>query len=527
MSNVTDAWLQSNTVRRCVLITAGYYDVGSTTEKTVYLSNMGYSTTSGDVNYLPIVAAGLQFSESMSIDGGISSSIGDIELHNPNGTFDSWIDATQRIWVNRSIQIYYGDPSWTSATISDVPTSFELVFDGLIFDIDSRSRETLNIKVRDKMERLNAPLTETKLGTYGTWGGGQTNQDATRPLVFGEVHNMTPLQTDPSQIEFMFNSGTTESLIEVRDNGVPIYNTGLTGGANVTLTAGTFRLTAALAGVATCSVQGVKRSIDLTNGNENATYVNNIANLVALITTKFGKSYTQLAASDLDLTNLAAFQTANSTKAVGIVINDSATVLDACQQLCSSLGAQIYFTRKGKLQLLQLGIPTSDASITITDNDIIHHSLNITGKTNVVATATLGYCKNWTVQEGLVTGIPQQHKDMFATEWFTYTPTIGGAYATTKTVYKLTADPVQKNTMLIQTADATTEANRLQAYYYTPHIIYSFIGTPRMQQLKLGQPVTLIHSRFGLYNGGAGRSGQVVALGPNWSTGQVNVGVLI
>jgi hypothetical protein len=73
-------------------------------------------------------------------------------------------------------------------------------------------------------------------------------------------------------------------------------------------------------------------------------------------------------------------------------------------------------------------------------------------------------------------------------------------------------------------ANALAEANRLTAYYSTARTIFTFTGTPRMQALKLGQPVTLTHNRFNL---SAGKSGQVVALGPNWTTGQVNVGVLI
>jgi hypothetical protein len=110
---------------------------------------------------------------------------------------------------------------------------------------------------------------------------------------------------------------------------------------------------------------------------------------------------------------------------------------------------------------------------------------------------------------------------MFAEEWLSYTPT---ADSTVQTRYKLTADPTQKNTMLIVSSEATTEATRLRDYYKIPHTVYSFIGTPRMQLLKLGQPVTLTHSRFGL---NSGPSGQVVSLSPNWSTGLVNVGVLI
>ena len=525
MSNVTEAWLLNNTVRRCVLVVIQYFDVIAVTDtgKYMYLGTKGYTPTNGEITFIPIITGGLKFDENLSIDGGLSATVGDIEINNPNGEYDTWLDSTKYIWANRTVKIYYGDPDWVSADLATTYTNFELIFDGLLVDIGSRSRDKLNFRIRDKMERLNAPLTETKLGVYGTWGTNQQpNVDATKPLVFGEVFNITPLQIDPSTLEYMVNSGVTEGLIEVRDNGVPIYNSGLTGGANVTnlATAGTFKLNQALAGVATCSVQGVKRSINLTTQVESATYANNIANLVALITMKFGKSYTQLVAADIDFTNFLAYETANNIP-VGIYVTDGASVLEVCKQLCSSLATQLFFNRQGKLQLLKLGVPTSDTNIDITDRDILFHSLSITARTEVMATVKLGYCKNWTVQEGLVTGIPQAHKDMFATDWMTYTPTVD---STVQSRYKLTSDPVQKDTALLTTSNATTEANRLQTYYKVPHTVYSFVGTPRMMLLKLGQPVTLTHSRFGL---NSGASGQVVALSPNWSTGQVNVGVLI
>jgi len=445
-------------------------------------------------------------------------SFGDIEILNLNGELDDWLDNTKYIWVNRNIQIYYGDPSWVCTDLASVHTTFEKVFDGVVADIDSKSFDRLNIKIRDKLERLNTALTENKLGTYGTWGSGQTNQDTILPLVFGEVHNVQPLLIDPSQLEYSVNDGSTERIIEIRDNGMPIYSDILTSGANVDLSSGKFTLTRALAGTCTVSVQGIKQSIDLTAGTLLNTYNNNIAAIIALIVTQYGKD-TKFLATDLDLVNLNSFATSN-TQSVGIVVSDRTNVLVACQQLADSIGAQVYMTRKGLLQLLRIGVPTSDAYVNITTSDILFNSLSIVNRSIVVSSTSLGYCKNYTVQDPLLTAITTTAKDLFAKEWLPVTVTD----ATVNTNYLLSTDPVQKDTALQVGTEALAEATRLNNFFKVPRTTFSFTGTAKLLSLKLGQPVVLTHPRFGL---SLGKSGQVIGLTPNWSNSTIVIEVLV
>lgn len=513
-------WLEDNNVRRCVLVVTTVYDIVQLTDVPIYLSTVGVLTQDSLVQFLPIIVGGMQFSESMSLDGTLSMTFGDIEISNAGGTYDTWLDNTKFIWSNKSIKIYYGDPSSVPSSIAAIGSSYQLIFDGLVEDIDSRSLDTLNIKVRDKLNRLNTPLTENKLGTYGTWASGQTNQDSIRPLVFGEVHNVEPLLIDPSILAYQFNDGEAEQLVEIRDNGVPVYTVGtLPGGASVNNTTGTYTLTAPLVGTSTCSVQGVKKSINLTSGASSATYVNNVANLIGMITTQYGSTYNRLNSADLDLPNLEAFETAHQ-QAVGLVVSDRENLLAVCQLLANSVGAQIYFTRLGKLQLLKIGSPTSDTPVTITSSDLVARSLSISNRTVVTASTKLGYAKNYTIQSGLVSGIPQMHKDMFAEEWLTTTVTD----SVIRDAYKLHADPAQKDTQLIVAAEALAEATRLNNYFKVTHTTYSFTGSAKLLSLKLGQQVILKHNRFGLTNGVAG---QVISLAPDWFRGLVNVEVLI
>lgn len=929
MSKVTETWLSDPASIKGILVevTASIYDSVNLmwVETPLYLSNIGYLTTDNLTIFNPIIVGGLQITESISLEGSVSMSFGDIGLSNPNGDLDNWLDSEKYIWTNRAVKVYVGDPSWVCTNLAQIRTDFELVFSGLVSDIDASSREQVNLKIRDSLERLNTPLTENKLGTYGTWSGGQTNQDTTKPVVFGEAFNITPLLIDPSQLEYMYNepkplslanltqtnpalltiqsqlatttwgttpvsaitwssslglyvivgnSGTTskvasspdgitwtvratpafnlndvlwnnvifvavgglstaattlsyikstdginwtaatwaangvgrsiaisnnstntivvgtdngrratgpgtfattfngsssslqslaispwattsvvtgiayngtvlcyigtagrcaytvgttttgttslataltsstpteiiwagtqfcvggpnakiatspdgitwtartglsniwtttpsvtgltwtgtkiiaagtggklaysldgvtwvdiselssnsnwgtgvslqsvnwngtklliggnsgktattnrdiptgsveivcdntsslsvgqiivpkgtsfggisantsyyiksiptsgiltlsttlggsaitvttatgslgiltsvgsEQLIEIRDNGVPIYNSTTLGGAIVNLNAGTFKLTKTPVGVVTASVQGALGNINLSTKAITATYKNTITNIIALICTSYGKDSTKLSTAELDLVNLNAFDLAN-TIPVGYYVQDRENVLTVCQNLLKSIEAQLYITKSGLLQILRIGVPTTDTVVNITDSDILQHSLSISNKLSVKPSNKLAYSKNYTVQSNLTTNIPDAHKATFAEEWLTTTATDN----TVNNLYSLTVDPAQKDTCLVTNIDAYTEAVRLTNYYKTSRIVYKFTGRARLFILKLGQSVVLTHNRFNL---SSGKTGQVISLNYDWIAGTVNVEVLV
>lgn len=517
----SQSWLEDPSAIRGIFVEVGVHDVVSTTETVVYLSTVGYVTTDANISYHPIIRGGVEFTESLAIDGQASLSFGDIELDNINGDLDAWLDPTKYVWTNRSIKIYLGDPRWVCASINDIHNYFELIFDGVVNDIDSRTATRVNLKIRDKLERLNTPLTDVKLGTYGTWADGQTNQDSIVPIVFGEVANISPMLINPALLEYSFNKGNSELLIELRDNGVPIYNSTTPGGAVVNHSTGRFTLTKKLVGTLTASVQGTKDSINLSTGNlVSGTYVNNIANLIALITTQYGKQSTRFTAADLDLTNLSSF--ASNTQSVGAYISDTTNTLIVCQMLANSIGAQLFITRKGKLQLLRIGVPTTTLSVSIYPSDILADTLSISSRTNVVAATKLGYCKNYTTQDNLLTNIPVSHKDMFKSENEWYTKTV--VDTTVQNRYKLEADTQQKETLLLVGSEAEAEATRLNNYYKVPRTVYRFMGTSKLLSLELGQEVSLVYPRFGL---DAGVSGQIVSLTPKWASSTIEIEVIV
>jgi hypothetical protein len=484
------AWLKSPDCIRCALVEVVARIGGS--ETTLYLSNRNYLTASSDTPastaYTACITGGVSFAETLSLDGAPSISYGDIEIDNTGGVRDAWLGY---VWANRQVRVYMGDPRW-------VRSDFRLIFDGVVGDLLSRDAEVLNLSLLDKLQRLNQPLTEATLG------GATDNKDRLLPLAFGECHNVSPLLTVPSTLTFQYHNGAAERLIEVRDNGAPITT------YTSNLAAGTFTLTAAPVGQITADVQGAKPS---------GTYSNNISTLVQYIVQNYGPSSTRYSSGDLDSASLSAFASAN-TQPVGLCLTDRANVLQVCQDLAASVGAQVVVTTLGKLRLVKLALPAGGTPTAVTAQDFDEHSLKVSDRPSVKATAKLGYGRNWSVQtSGLATGLPASSAAALGVGVLPVT----SSDATVTSVYKLGTQPEQVDTLLVVESDATTEAARRRDLWKTPRQVYEARYRAHMLLTELGDAITLTHARFGL---SGGVTGLVTHISRDWLAGRVTLGVL-
>jgi hypothetical protein len=481
-------WLQSPSAIRMVLIEAQVNVAGQ--EVTRYIASRPYVTgpaeAPANTEYLPLATGGLAFTEQVSLTGEAGLSGGDVELDNSDGALDGWL---LDVWRNRAIKAWAGDPSWPRA-------DFHLVFDGIVADIGSSARESINLSLRDKLQRLDTPIAEVKLG------GTTPNKDAILPIPFGECHNVTPLLTDPVTLEYGFLSAV-ESSFEVRTNGKPIA-------VALNDQAGRFNLTTPPYSAAiTVSVQGDK----------GGGYAPRIAPLVQRIATAYGKAADRFTLADLDLANLAAFDAAHP-QSVGLYVADRMNQAQAIQQLAASVGAQALMSRTGQLRLVQIALPAAGVPVQIGPEHMKLDSLRPVQRLPVVAAVKIAFDRNYTVQASLTTSIPPAHADLYATEWLTET----AVDAVVKARYRLTDDPPQIETCLKTNADAQAEAARRLALNKVQRTIYEFDGEPEMMMLELGQPVVLRDDRFGLQDG---VPGVVVLLSHQWLAGRVTVGVLV
>ena len=508
------ASLASTTSKPGIVVEIGYYN--GSAETTLLLSD--FPNTYG---YSPFLSTDIVITESL---GALTSS--DLEIHNPNGEFDSYLNTTN-VFVNRAVNIWIGDPTETS--VANFKANGLLVFTGVIADVDARTNTSLNFKLRNNAEKFNSALSETLIGATGTWGGAsgtQTNQNNLVPLVFGEVWNVAPVLIDPALLKYRFGKDADghEDVIELRDNGYPVYISptawtalGLTGtrpdGAIIDLTNGTFTLKAKLAGILTASVQGVKKSITYgASATLSATYKNNIASTIGVLLTQYGKASTRLTLADLDSPKLQTFEASNP-QVVGVFFDQRINTIEAVNFLASSIGAIPVFQRDGKFTLARKGSGVAGPFInSVSLTNVILNSLSITNRTEVIGSSKLSYCTNHVPQKGLVTAIPTSNKELMEKEYLE----ILNKDATTITNYKLEAEPILEDTALIDTAEATAEATRRINFDKLPRTTYTFTGDRGLLGLQLGQTFTFVageNFRYGL----AGTTKQIVNININWS----------
>lgn len=486
-------WLRNPAGIRLVLIEAVAMVNG--VETTHYMSNHGWKSGPNDTppntHYAPIAASGIQFTEQLSLTGQASLSTGDVEIDNMNGIREGWLDY---IWTGRRIRAWAGDPRWSRA-------AFEPIFVGTMAPIARKSQTKLALKLRDKSKQLDAAMTEHKLG------GSGPNADMIIPLCFGECHNITPLLIDAALLKYQVHDGRIRGIIEVRVNGQPVAFV-------QDVATGTFILLRQPTGMVTCSVWG-----DEFGG----VYRNTVSSLIQRIVTGFGKDTDRFTNADLDLANLATFDI-NHQQAVGLYINDRTNVLIACQMLASSLGAQISMSRLGLMRLLKVNLPASGTAREVRQSEFLideeGHTLTPAGNVDPVAAVKLGYCKNWTPEKGLVTDIPAEHIELFASEWLTVT----AVDPVVKASHKLSGEVIQTNTMLIDRAEAQAEADRQLAFVKEVHIPYEGNGFPELLELQLGQRIMVYNDEYSM---SGGKEGIVMRLTPDWDNCHVKVGFLV
>lgn len=481
---MTDAeyrrWLRDDTVRRTVLLEID-------TSPIRRLSVVPYTTLPDDatpnVRYDALVKGGVGYSESMSLDGGSQGSYASIQLHNEDGSLDAWLGD---VWRNRDIRIYYGDVAWKRA-------DYRLVAAGVV-DRCEQSRDTVTITLVDAMERLDNAVTDELLG-----GTGQ-EADRLMPVSLGENHNVSPRAYALNVHEYRYHGGTTERLIEVRDDGVPVGHTEVPGG---------FRLDVTPDGGITASVQG-----DIQNG-----YQNTVSKLVELLATKYGPANTRFASGDLDTVNLAAFDAAHQ-QPVGLYLLDHATVQSCIVELAETLGAQAIMSRTGQLRLLKVHLPATGTPAAIQPSDYEQGSLEIAGHSRVIAGVRLGFCRNWSVSQRIREGIPVEHRDLYAQEWLTVTARNPGV----ADEYRIETETEQVDTLMLVKTDAQAEASRRLALWSVPRTVVKVKGFAQLLDLELGQAVTVFGNRFGL---DSGKTGQIVGLDPDWVAGRCDVEILL
>ena len=456
-------------------------------ETPVYLSDQHYidPVEVGGPQYLAVITGSVGITEKLDIDGagdagGMSS--GDIQLINADGALDEWLSW---VWTNRRVTVLLGDASWPRS-------EFVPVFSGVIAGaIDSPAADSLAFKLRDALQRLNAPIHEQKLG-----GSGE-NSDSLLPLTLGHVFNCAPLLIDAAQHVYRVSLGAVDQIVEVRDDGLPVGFVGSPG-------AGTFRLTQKPLGQITADVV--------------ASGTGSVRALVQTLSTQYGKPEDRFALGEIDTASFDALAS-HCPQPVGRYLAGRDNVLGVCQGAAASVGAQLTVSRNGKLRLVRLAAPGAPAA-DIGPADIISGSLKIVQRPDVQAGVKLQYAGNSSPQTSFAGGCPAAHQQLYRDDWQTATASDGAVAA----AHRLHVDPEAVETWMVRKVDAQAEAARRLELSSGVRTVYGFDAAGWLLGMTVGDTVRLSHWRFGL---AGGRVGIVVQAEPDYIAERIGLQVLV
>jgi len=496
-------WLQSTTSTRVVLVEVE--NVTSAPNTPLLLSNRPYMDTNTNNQYISCIVGGVTFTESINLTGGVPQiGYGDIEIDNTPtndvGPRDDWLGW---VWGNKRVTVSIGDVTW-------IRGDFYTVFTGLVKDINSKSRTTLNLILTDNTQRLNTAVSDQLLTNV-------FNTNLSIPATFGECFNITPLLVDPSTLQYKVHPGTIAEIIEVRDNGAPLSFTG-NSTSNVDLTAGTFTLARTPVGTITCTVRGSAPS---------GTHRQYIGETIRDILTNYGNKL--LDTTYIDNTNFVNFDAVSNTVAstgtqarCGVFLNSRENVLETCNRIANSIGAYLVTGLDGKFRLKQVAaVATGTGTHTVSQTDMEQKTFAVREKLEVQGAVKIAYCKNWTVQSsGLAAGVVQQSATIFAQPSYF----VNSSDSTVLSSYTQSSEPPPRETLLIEKAAAQAECNRLLTFYKTPRFVYTATYYSHLLAVELGDTINVTYPRFGL---SGGKSGTIVEINRDWLKGRVTLGILI
>ena len=363
-----------------------------------------------------------------------------------------------------------------------------------------------------------APDNTSVYKIYNNNNGSDRIKDKYKPLCYGEVNHIVPIEIDPNNRVFQVHNGQIEDIIAVYSGGYQIgsCSTGTYTNARDCEAAGyTWSVPAGVAGFTKDLANGkftlgsgsssdyvitadVKGSKEVDPFNVSAGYENKLGNLIKrIVTTKGG-----LVLSDIDTASFTAFETATTPIQygdLGYYVPDGENILNVLDSLISSLGAFYTFDREGKLVVGVLTEPSITVVESFTNLELISISRKSTGIPTV--SNTIGSGKLWNVfSEGDMAGAvlsDDPYRNRLENEF------IDEKYEdlTVKTKHLLAEEADKIDTYLTCNCMGYEEAKRIQLLYGVERNLFVIKVKTQPFMLELNDTIQIKIDRYGLTNG--------------------------
>jgi hypothetical protein len=432
-------------------------------------------------------------------EGAVSQ--GDLILSNPDGALDYL-----RPWgfAGQQCTVLIGD---SDTAYSAFVTLIKGRVDQVLFDL----AET-RVRLKDRLQDLQGPMQpHNYLGNNvlpDGLEGVDDLKDKPKPLVFGQVLNVSPPSCNTALLIYQVNDGAVYDVPAVYDSGAALpKQTNYTSQADMMATApaagyfrvwpagGYFRLGTSPVGTVTADVT---QSASATAAQ--------IAKAVLI-----GPG--AIPPAEVNEDDVDALDADNSAP-VGIWLDNASTVAAVLDQILGSVGAwygadRLSIMRMQRLELpgspiltlRRFGIGTDAATGDLDMTDLRFLPTNDPDRGIPTWKVSLDYARNWTVQtgNGIAGDVTDDRRSYLSKE----ERTVIASDDTVKVPDPAAAVKTLTTLMALQ-ADAQAEANRILALYKT-HRDFGEVDTPltidAIQALDLGMTVAVAIPRFGYDSG--------------------------
>ena len=341
----------------------------------------------------------------------------------------------------------------------------------------------------------------------------ETIENTPVPICLGKCFNIEPKLIDSNNHVYQVHEGEIQQIIQVRSNGIPLD----TDQYEINLVIGCFRLLVhSRSTQITCDVIGAKtRGLDQNNTRANISIDMHTA---PMMVEWLALEKTSLLAADICVDTFSNADLGNDD-ILGLYIPNEIEVAPLITDIMASIGGFARFHRTCTLQILRLTDPdltlTADIEFTLNDDLIKEKGLSLSATEVPYGSMSLGYDKNWTVQDkGALAGLINDSDDEDFLEFLNlYTNEYRSAVENNvgiKDEYPLAKDKdlvgtlisdfgyyLNSNTYINPTTKAQDEVTRRIGLRSKKRYVYKIQSTVAPFTLNVGDVIKVVHNRFG------------------------------
>lgn len=448
---------------------------------------------------------------------------------------------------------------------------FTVIFDGVARIWSNANPDEVTVSLEDNCYLLGSggsaskttgsmPMQTNRYGGTGGSDGSSNLINVLKPLCYGEVANITPIQVDATNLVFQVHDGSVQAIGQSGASGstLQVYEKGaaytwngndyptyaalvaatIAGGYYATcLAQGMFRLGSTLNGQVTCDVRGDNATVLGSVNLKNPGYVSTIPDIVVrILETKPNVPYgsANLQGWDGTFIDYDSFQAVNQfstttnsgttisfgwasgTSAVngtaGIYIDQDTNIIDVVDTLLKGIGAFWYTQRDRRFHARVLANPDPfGVKYAFTEKDILDFK-QIDLPPAIYPPSwrrRVKYGKCWTVQSSdLVGSVTQDRRQFLGVDW--RVAQVGNS--STRNLYLTAADPDPIDSYLRDQSDANNVASNLMALHgpqgsaNQARRMFQMVVKAVGHTVEMGDSVQVTYPRFALGNGGTFRA---------------------